>query len=109
MNRIASRTAALTLLAAASLAPSGTAPAADPPRQKPKSAKPPMPKKDTTDLLYTGTVKELTKDKISLLWPGEEKPKPFAVSETLASGTYPRIRRTRLDSPLAPEWVPEIY
>jgi hypothetical protein len=54
--------------------------------------KPIEPKGDTVGWLYWGTVTELTKDSITIECKGE-KPKKFAVSETLAAGKVPKEPR----------------
>jgi hypothetical protein len=60
-------------------------------------AKPPMPWKDSTGLNYTGTVTEVTKATITILWPGQMEPKTFTMSETLASGGFATRGRLRPD------------
>src|SRR5262245_49213013 len=57
-------------------------------------AKPQEPKEGSLMVLYCGTVTEVTKDSITIQWPGEEKPKKFSVSETLASGGFPTKSRS---------------
>jgi hypothetical protein len=52
---------------------------------------------------YQGVVKEVTKDSITIQWPGEEKPKKFAVSETLAAGGFPTKSRPG-STQLVPYW-----
>jgi hypothetical protein len=54
--------------------------------------KPQTPKNDAVDVPYSGTVTEVTKDSITVEWPGE-KPKKFPVSETLAAGRIPKEPR----------------
>jgi hypothetical protein len=57
-----------------------------------QDAKPPDPKNDAVGVLYVGTVTEVTKDSITIRWPGET-PKRFPASETLASGGIPKEPR----------------
>jgi len=56
-----------------------------------------MPTKDTVGLYYGGTVTEVTKNSVTIQWPGEKEPKKFAASETLASGGFPTKDHPRLD------------
>jgi hypothetical protein len=58
--------------------------------------KPTEPTEGTIGWLYWGTVKELTKDSMTVECWGE-KPKKFAVSETLAAGKVPKEPRLRPD------------
>jgi hypothetical protein len=85
-------------LATISVAAAGTAAANPPPLFPGKSelAKPPMPTRDSIGLTYSGTVTEVTKSSITIQWPGET-PKTFSVSETLASGGFPKQGRLRFD------------
>lgn len=56
--------------------------------------KPWKPTKDAANIPYSGTVTEVTKNSITVKWPGVE-PKKFAVSETLAAGGIPKEPRMR--------------
>lgn len=70
----------------------------DPPRE---------PREGNVNVSYAGVVTEVTKDSITIQWvntPGE-KPKKFAVSETLAAGKfskYPRVREDPNGNPALP-------
>jgi hypothetical protein len=50
------------------------------------------PTKDAVNIYYSGTVTEVTKDSITVRWPGEQ-PKKFAVSAALAAGEIPKEPR----------------
>lgn len=68
----------------------GRAVTADPVQapQKP----PPMPREKQVNAPYTGAVTEITKDSITIQWlesPGE-KPRTFALTQTLAAGEIPK-------------------
>jgi len=80
----------LTLLAASSHLAQARQP--NPPMKV--QTKPEEPKGDTVGWLYWGTVTELTKDSITIGYEAE-KPKKFAVSETLAAGKVPKEPRLR--------------
>jgi hypothetical protein len=54
--------------------------------------KPIEPKEGTVNWHYGGKVTELTKNSITIQWAGE-KPKKFAVSDTLAAGKVPKNPR----------------
>src|SRR5690242_13921482 len=54
--------------------------------------KPSTPRNDAVNLPYSGTVTEVTKNSITVQWPGEP-PKLFPVSETLAAGKIPKDPR----------------
>jgi hypothetical protein len=82
----------LTLLAFLAIGESQAA-AEDPPRLRIERAKPWEPKGDCAGIPYDGTVTEVTKNSITILWPGEKKPKRFAASETLAAGKVAKVRR----------------
>lgn len=60
-------------------------------------ARPPMPAKDGTGWCYVGMVTEVTKNSVTILWPGEEKAKTFTASDILASGKFPVKHRERSD------------
>lgn len=76
---------------------STTAAADEPLPTRFEPAKPPQPDRDSTGLSYQGTVTGVTKDSITIRWPGEKEPKKFSVSEILASGKFPTKKRARLD------------
>jgi hypothetical protein len=80
----------VALIGAALVAQASTASAGE-------DSKPPMPTKDCMGLHYGGAVTEVTKDSITIQWPGEEKPKKFAASEILASGGFPTKDRPPLN------------
>jgi hypothetical protein len=66
--------------------------------QGPGSIEPPhVPKNDAVEVAYGGTVTEITKNSITIQWIATkgEKPKTFAVSETLAAGKIPMEPRLR--------------
>ncbi len=65
---------------------SSTAMSADEP------ARPYVPTKDAVGINYSGTITEITKDSITIQWPGE-KPKKFLVSAALAAGEVPKEPR----------------
>src|SRR5262245_37936298 len=52
-------------------------------------AKPPEPTRDRRDLLLGATVTEITKTSVSVQESKDQKPRTFAVSETLAAGKVP--------------------
>ena len=59
----------------------------------PPPPKPPRePTEGTVGWFYAGRVEDVTKDSITVLWPGQA-PKKFAVSETLATGKIPKDPR----------------
>jgi hypothetical protein len=60
-------------------------------------AKPRPPKEGCVNEYYYGIVTEVTKDSITVEWPGE-KPKKFAVSDTLVAGRVPMEPRQNLDT-----------
>lgn len=64
-------------------------------------AKPPEPREGALGRRYVGTVTEVTKNSITIEWPGE-KPKKFSVSETLASGGFSVNSRTRSSTVFPP-------
>src|SRR5262249_9176151 len=59
---------------------------------------PEQPDKDRVGIHYGGTVTDVTKDSVTIRWPGET-PKRFQVSETLAKGEFPTLERPGLISP----------
>src|SRR5262249_30224746 len=65
-------------------------------------AKPPDPKTDAVNVQYQGTVTEVTKDSITIQWPGDQKAKKFSISETLASGGF--TAKSRGGSTLRPRF-----
>lgn len=58
-----------------------------------EASRPPTPTNDAVNIPYSGTVTEVTKDSISVLWPGEKEPKKFPISATLAAGEIPKEPR----------------
>src|SRR5690348_11459139 len=58
------------------------------PREKPK---PPRPMQDRFKVRYQGTVTDVTKKTISIIWPGESKAKQFLVTDTLEMGKFPLV------------------
>jgi hypothetical protein len=70
-----------------------TGSAADSPILKFYTSKPRAPKEGRVNEPYCGVVTEVTKDSITVHWPGEKKPMKFAVSETLAAGKVPKEPR----------------
>lgn len=85
-RRIIGTTLVLILCVSASLG--GAAPPVDPESSKP----PPEPKNDAGGIDYWGKVTELAKDSITIQF-GDDKPKRFPVSDTLALGKVPKEPR----------------
>ncbi len=69
-------------------------------------ARPRIPAKDEVGLDYFGIVTEITKDSITIRWPGEQ-PKKFVVSATLAAGEIPKEPRVHPTRQQPPYLVPE--
>jgi hypothetical protein len=83
-SRVLSARSLIALFVPAALTATVAAQVVEPPLSKPTE-----PTRDSRSNLYWGTVTEVTKTSISIQWSSDEKPKTFAVSETLAAGKTP--------------------